>query len=295
MNSNAHADLDWWIDKIDSISNPVRQGNYSHVIYSDASNSGWGIASKKGKSHGWWSQREKTKHINILELKAAFYGLKCFAPDCYSCDILLKIDNTTAIAYINKMGSIQFPELSDLSREIWEWCQERDIWIFASYIESAKNSIADGESRVLSIETEWSLSNFAFQKIIQTFGILDIDLFATKLNKKCQKFVSWFPDPETNLVDAFTMSWSNLRFYAFPPFAMILKAIRKIINDKAEGVLVVPFWRSQPWFPLFKRFLISDLVFLHPSKNLLSSPFREYHPEWRSLTLVAGKLSAKCS
>lgn len=295
LGSSARADLDWWIANIDSVSNSVHQGRYSHVIYSDASNSGWGVSSNGSELHGWWSPDEKVHHINFLELKAAFYGLKCFASDYLSCDILLKIDNTTAISYINKMGSIQYPKLSQLSREIWKWCQERDIWIFASYIESSKNVIADAESRIISKETEWSLAEFAFRKITDTFGTPEIDFFATRLNNKCMRFVSWFPDPDAEFVDAFTLDWSEFEFYAFPPFSLVLRTIRKIINDKANGIVVVPLWQSQPWFPLFKRILISKMVILQPDKSLLSSPFSEHHPEWRSLTLAAGRLSGKFS
>lgn len=56
-------------------------------------------------------------HINYLELKAAFFGLECFAKNLSHCDILIRIDNTTAIAYINNMGGIQFPNLSKIAKQ----------------------------------------------------------------------------------------------------------------------------------------------------------------------------------
>lgn len=58
----------------------------------------------------------KQNHINLLELKAVFYGLKYFVAEIKATEILLKIDNSTAISYINKMGSIQYPKLSPLSK-----------------------------------------------------------------------------------------------------------------------------------------------------------------------------------
>lgn len=79
-----------------------------------------------------------------------------------------------------------------------------------------------------------------FVQIEKRFGPFSVDLFASRLNKKCNKFYSRFPDPEAESVDAFTRSWKNEFFYAFPPFALILRTLRKIINDKAIGVLVVP-------------------------------------------------------
>lgn len=110
-----------------------------------------------------------------------------------SYEILLRIDNTTAISYINKMGSVQFPKLSLLSRQIWQWCEQRSIWIHASYIASCENVDADRESRIKSEETEWELADSAFSRISTSFGSPTIDLFASNINAKCATFYSWFP------------------------------------------------------------------------------------------------------
>ena len=69
-----------------------------------------------------------------------------------------------------------------------------------------------------------------------------IDLFASKLNCEIPKFVSYRPDPShQSAVNAFTLYWRNLDFYAFPPFAIIPRIIQKIIKDRATGILVVPY------------------------------------------------------
>lgn len=72
---------------------------------------------------------ERKLHINVLELKAAFFALQCYAKKFRNCDILMRIDNTTAISYINKMGGIQFPVLNKIAREIWQWCEKRNLWV----------------------------------------------------------------------------------------------------------------------------------------------------------------------
>jgi len=84
-------------------------------------------------------------------------------------------------------------------------------------------------------------------------------------------------------------------FYAFPPFILILRVLRKIIADKAEGVMVVPWWPAQPWFPLFNRLAIDQPIFFNPNVNLLSSPFRDTHPAWSKISLAAARLSGKPS
>lgn len=191
------------------------------------------------------------------------------------------------------MGGVQYKTLHNITKSIWQWCERKNIWIFASYINTKDNIIADRESRVLPLETEWEINKQDFERIKTKFGRFQIDLFATNINSKCSKFVSWFKDPEAVAVDAFTISWRNLYFYAFPPFALVLRVIRKIIDDRAEGVLLVPYWPTQVWYPLFLDLLIEKPLFLGPHVNLLTCPFRRTHPLSKSLILVAGKLSGE--
>jgi len=96
-----------------------------------------------------------------------------------NCEFLLRIDNTTAIAYINRFGSVKYPLLSSLSKAIWQWCEARNIWLVASYIASAINVIADEESRRIDADTEWSLSKEAFRLIDRRLGPFDIFLLQT--------------------------------------------------------------------------------------------------------------------
>lgn len=288
-------ELDWWKRKILIINNPIRNSNFLLEIFSDSSLTGWGACLNNQRTRGWWDVKDQKESINFLELKAVFYALKCFASNYSSCQILLRVDNKTAISYVNRMGGIQYPKLNNLARQIWQWCESKNIWIFASYIKSKDNVIADKESRRLPIETEWELNDDHFRLVKNRFGPFDIDLFATNINRKCVKFISWYKDPESWSVDAFTVSWTQFYFYAFPPFSLILRVLKKIMEDKAEGIVIVPNWPTQAWFPLFLSLLVEKPFYLGPELNLLKSPFRKNHPLARNLTLVVGKLSAKRS
>lgn len=189
--------------------------------------------------NGGWKVDELKFHINYLELLAVFLGLKSFASTLTNCTILLRVDNRTAIIYVNRMGGIQFPHLNNLARDIWQWCEVRNIWLFASYINFKENTEADKESRKINPDIEWELSDCVFQHIIDTLGQPKIDLFASRTNTKCDTFISWKKDPDFIAVDAFTVNWQQWQFYAFPPFSLILKCIRKIIDDSASGILVL--------------------------------------------------------
>lgn len=120
-------DLTWWHDNIRTTRHPIRNYSFEIEIFSDASLSGWGVRCGKEKTHGFWSEQDRSHHINYLELLAAYLGLKCCAKNHKNCNILLRVDNTTAIAYINRMGGIQIPTLNEIARKIWNWCESRNM------------------------------------------------------------------------------------------------------------------------------------------------------------------------
>lgn len=189
------------------------------------------------------------------------------------------------------MGGVRFPQLYLTSRLIWKFCEDRKLFVFASYISSKENEIADAESRRQHLDTEWELSETAFAKITSQLGIPDINLFASRLNNKCNRYVSWQRDPGACAINAFTMDWNNCYFYAFPPLAVLLKVLKKIITDKAEGIVVAPFWPIQPWFPLFQSLLCSDPVILEPPNCILLSSVNSAIPP--KLSHMAGRLSER--
>ena len=127
-------EFQWWKNINDLSINPIRCFKYDREIYSDASLSGWGVCCNGKRANGYRKENEKYLSINHLELLVAFFGLKIFASELKNCQILLHIDNTTAIAYINRMGGVQFDSFNKVSKKLWQWCKKRKIWIFASYI-----------------------------------------------------------------------------------------------------------------------------------------------------------------
>lgn len=105
-------------------------------------------------------------------------------------------------------------------------------------------------SRTLLAETEWSLNQQVFDYITQCLGYAEIDIFASMNNNKCQRYISWLRDPGAEAVDAFTIHWGNLFFYAFPLFSQILRTLQKIISDRRhfnstllENTVMVPIIR----------------------------------------------------
>ena len=186
----------------------------------------------------------------------------------------MRLDNSTAVAYINKKGGMVSKYCNDLAFDIWSWAVKKDIWLSASHVPGVENNIADLKSRYFYDNKEWSLNPYIIEKVCEKFGKPEIDLFATRLNAKCELYVSFKPDPNAFAVDAFTQNWNDIKGYAFPPLSLIGRILAKIKRDEASITVRVPCWQTQPWFPQFLRMVEygTSPVLLKAHHKLLQLP-----------------------
>jgi hypothetical protein len=228
-------------------------------------------------------------------LLAIYNIIKCFLKIIKNKQILLRVDSTVAISYINKLGGCKSPRLHQVARDIFKLAESNSISLYASYIASRDNYIADKESRADDDDSDWMLDREIFLKFCNDLNFSpNIDLFASHLTRQCKVFVSWHPDPESTYVDAFTLDWEKFRFYAFPPFSMIARSLKKVQNDNATGLFIVPWWPTQYWFPLFKSLAISKIIIIEPNENVLKSFYSHSpHPLAKTLRLAAAVVSNK--
>lgn len=287
------SELLWWQNNLASHNGKdIQTPPIQKVITSDASKSGWGATSEGLTANGQWSPLEVEEHINFLELQGAFFGLKALALDLTNTHILLEMDNTSAVAYINHMGGTHSQRLNSLAKEIWEWALERGIHLSAAHIPGISNSLADELSRQFSDRTEWKLHENVFYQLTRIFYRPQVDLFASRLNNQVPKFISWQPDPKAWRIQAMTTRWTNILGYAFPPFNLLNRIIRKILVDRAQLILVTPAWRSQPWFPAL-LLTVAPPVLIRRSHNLLNLVHKpdQLHPLHETLDLIAWNVS----
>ena len=185
------------------------------------------------------------------------------------------VDNTTAVAYINNMGGRKLA-CQKITKKIWLWCKNRGIWLSAAYLPSKENVVADKMSRKdYDKSSEWALNESIFQKTCKVYGKPEIDMFATRLNHKCKRYVSWHPDPYAEAVDAFSVDWSSKLLYIFPPFCLISKVLQKIEQDKANAIIIVPLWTTQPWWSKLIRLLTTCPLYFSRNRESLTHPVKD--------------------
>ena len=292
LGSDTKNALSWWASNVRNACSPIHR-KIDVELQTDASLEGWGVFSPTTNSstQGHWNSHERKHHINALELLAVLFALQALCSSLVNVHVLVKSDNSTAVSCLNRFGTCHSSFLNSISRRIWLWCMKRKIWISAEYIQGKQNIIADSFSRKFKENTEWMLDSGTFLHLCKVFFTPDVDLFASRLNKRVNTFVSWQPDPDALATNAFSLNWSEFCSYIFPPFCLISRIIQKLLHDQGEAIVIVPLWQTQPWYPRLLEMLIDFPVLLLNANSLLSLPFSDRSHPLHHLKLLACHLS----
>ena len=200
LSQEACKDLRWWISQLPAhCSSPLLRLEASTVITSDASIQGWGAVCQGVRTGGRWTAKESQSHINMLELKAAFLAIQSFLKEQEAVNVLVRLDNRTAIAYLNRMGSSSLTPLCRLAIQVWDWCLTRQIVLQAEYLPGVENTTADWESRHNQDSSDWQLCPSVFDTLSHMLGPFSIDLFASRTNHQLPSYCSWRPVTEISV------------------------------------------------------------------------------------------------
>ena len=180
LSPQAKQDLYWWSHHLTFASHFIHPPAVSLTLFSDASLEGW--RGMDGTTHvgGRWTAEESPVHINVFELHAAKLTLLALAPGVSDSHIRLMLDNTTAAAYIEKMGGGGYsPACNAITLSIRGWAKERNNWLSTAFIPRIENTVADFHSRNFRDSTEWMLKPAVFQCLTKVYFVPEVDLFAS--------------------------------------------------------------------------------------------------------------------
>ena len=288
-------ELQWWVENTHLLHENIVPGNPTWELRTDSSMDGWGFFNPNtGLSGGGrWSESEQENHINYLEMKAIWLSLQTSCKEPPGTHIKVLTDNSTAVCTITKQGSSKSVMCHEMARNIWFWALEKNIWITIAHIPGVENIEADWESRNFHDDTEWELSAEIFQIICKKFGTPQMDLFASRLNHKLDKYVAWKPDPNAWEIDAYTFSWEGMYAYCFPPFCQIPRIIQKALADGAQLLLVVPLFYTRAWYTIWKKHISKEIYSFKMTNENVFLSFRrnKVHPMANKLEFAVGILS----
>ena len=239
---------------------PLKPPIVSKTIFTDSSTYGWGgyLEDPHQDTSGTWSPEEKSLHINCLEMRAVANTIKAFAEELRNEVVMVATDNSTVVNYINKEGGTRSFSLEEESIKLFEITMALNVHLRARHIAGSLNLVAGTLSREgKGLPTEWSLNESVFRALSKEYGLPEVDLFATRLNRKIDVYFSPVPDSLAIGADALVHDWSNKHSYAFPPFALIpkvLEKVRKSVNCRIT--LIAPRWPRQAWYTNLLNLLV---------------------------------------
>ncbi len=190
-------------------------------------------------ARGLWSGHHLTWHINCLEMLAVFPALKHFLPDLRNHNVLVRIDNTAVVSYINHQGGLRSHPLYKLAHQILVWSQDKFLSLRAVYIPGHLNVGADILSRQGPRPGEWRLHPEVVKQILRVFGQAQVDLFVTHQTSHCPLWYS-LTHPAPLGLDAMVQTWLRLRLYAFPPIVLLPGVLERVRRDGVPAVASSP-------------------------------------------------------
>ncbi|KAI9555049.1 reverse transcriptase [Daphnia sinensis] len=264
LDEESKSDLSWWADNLERTNGKAMAiSEPDLIIFSDASRLGWGASLNSATTKGPWTSQD-------LGFCGASVGISG----------RIMLDNVTTVHYINKARGSRSRRLTDISAQIVKWGETRELSVHAIHLLGALNFVADRLSR----SEPDAIGNYA-RKYSSTYS-------GSLWNRQLDSCVSWRLQPGALTVDAFSVNWTWMRGYAFPPFCLIQKILSKTMRDLAEITLIAPCWLAQAWFPTVLE-LVSEPPLKLPPEGNLREPLGQSYPLAGSLILIAWQLSGK--
>ena len=235
-------------------------------LYTDASLGGWGgVVESALPASGPWTAAEEAASpgaINRLELMAVERSLEALAPQLTGRMVHLHVDSSVALAVLRKGSGVAHLQAAAL--RVWRLAARLQVRLAAvSWVASADNP-ADLPSRLFgdrpasaarllrapaSSLDDWGLGAGAASALAALWGPFSVDAFSTSASALVPRFWTRAPEAGAAGTDAFSQPWEGEMLLLVPAFRLIHRCLARLAEAGASGVLVVPEWPGQPWWP----------------------------------------------
>ncbi|XP_034567334.1 uncharacterized protein LOC117832353 [Notolabrus celidotus] len=260
------------------------------TMTTDAYLSGWGATLSDRTVNGTWSPRLAQAHINVLELWAVFLALQHFLQFIQGHHVLVKTDNSTMVAYINRQGGTRSLQLHTLARKIIMWSSTRllSLLSLATHLPGVLNRGADLLSRGNPLYGERTLHPQVVEQIWQRYGRAAVDLFASRENAQCPLYFSLSEVNASLGMDALAHPWPDVLLYAFPPLSLISPTLARVRQQSLSLILIAPQWTLKHWVAEITQILADEPWPLPIRRDILTQAHGEiYHPHPDRIALWA--------
>ena len=170
----------------------------------------------------------------------------------------------------------------DISKEIGDYLLLKEITIIVEYLPGVLNQEADFQSRSMKGLSEWKLKLQIFHALCNIRGTPE-----SRVSHQLLCYISWKLDPFSKRKEAFQRSWKYQKGYAFPPFSLIGRVLRKVQMLQAQILLETSTWQSQSWYPRLLQISVEKPILIPQVEDIYMGPNLEKHP-----SIEKGKLTS---
>jgi hypothetical protein len=237
---------------------------------------------------GVWTAQQRQKTSNEKELMAIERAIRAsirLLPGGSS--LMIRSDNTAAVFGIRRWRGEA--KRVPLLRKIGNMGRQVEATIQATYLPGAQNGAADSLSRMGSAG-EYYMTTVTIQKLVSKWNIYPtLDVFASETTARVHRYCTKDPNDERAVaVDGLNADWTEEVVLLHPPPALILRTLRKAMQETARGLLIVPSWKGQSWYPLLQS-ISTGMMDLGPYPTAVQRTAEMINRGWR---LPPGNLHA---
>ena len=250
------------------------------------------VREDEGERRAVWEYAEgdsaPAQSSNWRELDTVVRPLEMWGAELAGQRVLVRTDNTTARAVVNRRGT-NSANLLPLSERLAAVCRRHDLDVAAVHIPGEQNALADALSRMRRgwDQGDWMLARAAFERVQQVvqaeYGVrFTLDGSADPLgsNRQLPRFCS-----AVNSVLQQRLVGEQL--YCNPDFELIEEVLRHFLVEyrradvATSGTFVLPCWMDRSWWRLLRG---AKVVAYWPAGSALFTS-----PDWRGLEAGGGR------
>ena len=248
-------------------------------LFTDASDQGWGgftsatanpspsaesILSQTSRA---WSAQERQKPASHREAIGSARAALELSVGLNQVSLVIHSDCRAVVAAWQK-GTGK-PGLNWPILQVKKVLIQRGVVPSSQWVEGCKNSMADLLSRKIDHQS-YQLLPHIFQSVQKKLGIqMSVDAFASQQNHQLPR---WFSVND----DALQKDWAVETPWLNPPWHLIPAVLRKIQEEKVQGVICVPKWPRKWWWAQLMELKVGQPLRIQRSKAVQRAKGR--HP-----------------
>ncbi|KAA6364433.1 MAG: hypothetical protein EZS28_040041, partial [Streblomastix strix] len=191
---------------------------------------------------------------NQRETAAVLCGLLRSAPFLREQQVQsLKVETDNSFSAYNLNRGAAVISLIKLTDRILEVEEDLVLQISAFQIHEKENTLPYSLFKISKLSDYYLKEEILHEVLVMLKIRPSINTFSNRRNRKFRRFVSLSQDKWAVAQDCLSISWQLEVPYLHPPIPLIQQTLNKLIKEKIQALMILPYWPSQPWWSVLLK------------------------------------------